>query len=225
MQYSRDFKGHLASLFLNENINLGKKYVFDIRRTSKEVYDHARRALYNSGVVDLMSRSSDHSSPSRSPSRDNQQDEGLDCSSCQQSRALEERLQKLREALLCMLCCEEEIDAAFCPCGHMVCCQTCANQLQVRLFFFSHCETVCNFPTEDLWGFILKSQWETYTLWAGGSFLGMQTLMSALSKKKCKNVFWQWGKSFKTKETLLFICSTPQVASAYFELSVLLKAL
>lgn len=57
MQYSRDLKGHLASLFLNENINLGKKYVFDIKRTSKEVYDHARRALYNAGVVDLVSRS------------------------------------------------------------------------------------------------------------------------------------------------------------------------
>lgn len=135
MQYSRDFKGHLASLFLNENINVGKKYVFDIRRTSKEVYDHARRALYNAGVADLASRSESslRSSPSSSPSRDSQQDKELDCSSCQQSRALQERLQKLKEALLCMLCCEEEIDAAFCPCGHMVCCQNCANQLQVRL--------------------------------------------------------------------------------------------
>ncbi|CAB1421531.1 unnamed protein product [Pleuronectes platessa] len=72
MQYSRDFKGHLASLFLNENINLGKKYVFDIRRTSKEVYDHARRTLYNSGVSDLVSRSSsgERSSPPSSPSRE-----------------------------------------------------------------------------------------------------------------------------------------------------------
>ncbi|KAJ8403037.1 hypothetical protein AAFF_G00359530 [Aldrovandia affinis] len=105
MQYSRDFKGHLASLFLNENINLGKKYVFDIRRTSKEVYDHARRALYNAGIPE-------------------------DCGSCLQSRALQETLQKLREALLCMLCCEEEIDSAFCPCGHMVCCRGCAAQLQ-----------------------------------------------------------------------------------------------
>ncbi|XP_061822886.1 E3 ubiquitin-protein ligase MYLIP-A [Nerophis lumbriciformis] len=139
MQYSRDFKGHLASLFLNENINLGKKYVFDIRRTSKEVYDHARRALYNAGVMDLMSRSSSGSPSSRSPSRDDmqhheeaeQQDDGSDCGSCQQSRALQERLQKLQEALLCMLCCEEQIDAAFCPCGHLVCCQTCANQLQL----------------------------------------------------------------------------------------------
>ncbi|XP_061615676.1 E3 ubiquitin-protein ligase MYLIP-A [Phyllopteryx taeniolatus] len=134
MQYSRDFKGHLASLFLNENINLGKKYVFDIRRTSKEVYDHARRALYNAGVVDLMSRSGGERSPaSRSPSRQDgfDDDDGSDCGSCQQSRALQERLHKLREALLCMLCCEEQIDAAFCPCGHLVCCQTCANQLQL----------------------------------------------------------------------------------------------
>nr|XP_057902855.1 E3 ubiquitin-protein ligase MYLIP-A [Doryrhamphus excisus] len=137
MQYSRDFKGHLASLFLNENINLGKKYVFDIRRTSKEVYDHARRALYNAGVMDLMSCSSSGSpaSPSRDDGRhqeqEQQDDDGSDCGSCQQSRALQERLHKLREALLCMLCCEEQIDAAFCPCGHLVCCQTCASQLQL----------------------------------------------------------------------------------------------
>ncbi|XP_031697195.1 E3 ubiquitin-protein ligase MYLIP-A-like, partial [Anarrhichthys ocellatus] len=113
------------------NKNLGKKYVFDIRRTSKEVYNHARRSLYNSGVVDLVNGSDGRSSPSRSPSRDDQPDDGMYCGSCQQGRALQERLQKLREALLCMLCCEEEIDAAFCPCGHMVCCQACANQLQM----------------------------------------------------------------------------------------------
>ncbi|XP_062845474.1 E3 ubiquitin-protein ligase MYLIP-A [Trichomycterus rosablanca] len=123
MQYSRDFKGHLASLFLNENVDLGKKYVFDIRRTSKEVYDHARRALYNSGVVDLMSRPGARS-PSSCSSRE------PECGGCQQSRALQEKLQKLREAFLCMVCCEEEIDATFCPCGHTVCCQNCATQLQ-----------------------------------------------------------------------------------------------
>ncbi|XP_077363849.1 E3 ubiquitin-protein ligase MYLIP-A-like [Festucalex cinctus] len=132
MQYSRDFKGHLASLFLNENINMGKKYVFDIRRTSKEVYDHARRALYNAGAVDLTSRSGgERSPPSRSPSRQDGSDDDDDCGSCQQSRALQERLHKLQEALLCMLCCEEQINAAFCPCGHLVCCRTCANQLQL----------------------------------------------------------------------------------------------
>nr|XP_012332012.1 E3 ubiquitin-protein ligase MYLIP isoform X3 [Aotus nancymaae] len=131
MQYSRDLKGHLASLFLNENINLGKKYVFDIKRTSKEVYDHARRALYNAGVVDLVSRS--NQSPSNSPLKSSES--SMNCSSCeglscQQTRALQEKLRKLKEAMLCMVCCEEEINSTFCPCGHTVCCESCATQLQ-----------------------------------------------------------------------------------------------
>ncbi|NP_001085668.1 myosin regulatory light chain interacting protein S homeolog [Xenopus laevis] len=131
MQYSRDLKGHLASFFLNDNINVGKKYVFDIRRTSKEVYDHARRALYNAGIVDLV-HGSDHSEPS-SPLKTSDSD--MNCNSreslgCPQSKALQEKLRKLKEAMLCMLCCEEEINSAFCPCGHMVCCEGCATQLQ-----------------------------------------------------------------------------------------------
>ncbi|KAG7256137.1 hypothetical protein CRUP_037911 [Coryphaenoides rupestris] len=131
MQYSRDFKGHLASLFLNENISVGKKYVFDIRRTAKEVYDHARRALYNAGLVDLMARAAGGANGNgpRSPRRGGG-DAADDCGGCQESRALQERLRRLREALLCVLCCDGEINAAFCPCGHMVCCQACAGQLQ-----------------------------------------------------------------------------------------------
>ena len=134
MQYSRDLKGHLASLFLNENINLGKKYVFDIKRTSKEAYDHARRALYNAGVVDLLPRSDP--SPPNSPLKSSES--STSCSSCeglgcQQTRALQEKLRKLKEAMLCVLCCEGEINSAFCPCGHTVCCESCAAQLQVRV--------------------------------------------------------------------------------------------
>uniref|UniRef100_A0A674E2N1 RING-type E3 ubiquitin transferase n=1 Tax=Salmo trutta TaxID=8032 RepID=A0A674E2N1_SALTR len=155
MQYSRDFKGHLASLFLNENINLGKKYVFDIRRTSKEVYDYARRTLYNAGI---MVAGGERTPSGRSPLRGQEEGLGEDCGSCQQSRALLERLEKLREALLCMLCCVEEIDAAFCPCGHMVCCQTCANQLQscpvcrsevehVQHVYLPTCTSLLNFTT------------------------------------------------------------------------------
>lgn len=161
MQYSRDLKGHLASLFLNENINLGKKYVFDIKRTSKEVYDHARRALYNAGVVDLVSRS-DHSPPN-SPLKSSES--GLNCNSCeglscQQTRVLQEKLRKLKEAMLCMVCCELEINSAFCPCGHTVCCEGCAAQLQVRgcqlacfslaasltLQIYSECVSTCSEP-------------------------------------------------------------------------------
>ncbi|KAG9479224.1 hypothetical protein GDO78_012743 [Eleutherodactylus coqui] len=131
MQYSRDLKGHLASLFLNDNINVGKKYVFDIKRTSKEVYDHARRALYNAGIMDLYPRN-DHSEQG-SPLKTSEST--LNCNSCeslscQKTKALQEKLRKLKEAMLCMVCCEEEINSAFCPCGHMVCCKGCAIQLQ-----------------------------------------------------------------------------------------------
>uniref|UniRef100_U3EQ04 RING-type E3 ubiquitin transferase n=1 Tax=Micrurus fulvius TaxID=8637 RepID=U3EQ04_MICFL len=133
MQYSRDLKGHLASLFLTENINLGKKYVFDIKRTSKEAYDHARRALYNAGIEDLVS-SNDQSPPS-SPlkSSENSMNCNNNCEglNCQQMKALQEKLRKFKESLLCMACCEEEINSTFCPCGHTVCCETCAIQLQV----------------------------------------------------------------------------------------------
>lgn len=132
MQYSRDLKGHLASLFLNENVNLGKKYVFDIKRTSKEVYDHARRALYNAGIVDLAPSS--NQSATNSPLKSSEH--GLNCDGCErlqcrQTKALQEKLRKLKEAMLCMVCCEEEINSAFCPCGHMVCCEGCAGQLQL----------------------------------------------------------------------------------------------
>lgn len=44
-QFIRDLKGTIVSIF-NEDSSLGKKYVFDIRRTCREVYDNARRALY-----------------------------------------------------------------------------------------------------------------------------------------------------------------------------------
>lgn len=44
-QYIRDLKGTILSLF-NENTALGKNYVFDVRLTCREVYDNARRVLY-----------------------------------------------------------------------------------------------------------------------------------------------------------------------------------
>ncbi|XP_038624026.1 E3 ubiquitin-protein ligase MYLIP isoform X1 [Tachyglossus aculeatus] len=143
MQYSRDLKGHLASLFLNENINLGKKYVFDIKRTSKEVYDHARRMLYNAEVVDLVPWRGP--SPLSSPLKSSEN--GRNCGSCeglscQQTKALQDKLQNLKEAMLCMVCCEEEINSTLCPCGHTVCCKKCAGQLQACPVCRSHVEHV-----------------------------------------------------------------------------------
>ncbi|KAI4891209.1 hypothetical protein NFI96_033045 [Prochilodus magdalenae] len=120
MQYNRDFKGHLASLFLNESADLGKKYIFDIQRTSKEVYDRARRTLFSTGLK------RDTQNPCLSPLKQTavgDEEEAV-------YEACREKLQRLQEALTCALCCEAEVDAAFCPCGHVVCCCNCAAQLQ-----------------------------------------------------------------------------------------------
>ncbi|XP_028836367.1 E3 ubiquitin-protein ligase MYLIP-B [Denticeps clupeoides] len=122
MQYSRDFKGHLASLFLSDDIDLGKMYVFDVQRTSKEVYDQARRAFFKKGLGATSPGAAIGSCATAEV-------EGM-CQRCQKGRELQEKLQRLQDALLCALCCEEEIDSTFCPCGHMVCCYSCAGQLQ-----------------------------------------------------------------------------------------------
>lgn len=51
-QFIRDLKGTIVSIF-NEDSTLGKKYVFDIRRTCREVYDNARRAIYQESQARL----------------------------------------------------------------------------------------------------------------------------------------------------------------------------
>ncbi|RXN10228.1 E3 ubiquitin- ligase MYLIP-B isoform X1 [Labeo rohita] len=130
MQYSRDFKGHLASLFLNESIDVGKRYIFDIQRTSKEVYDRARRALFNAGM-EVTGCGSPRDDCNHSPLRKTKVErEERTCVGCRETCVLKEKLQRLQEALTCSLCCEQEINAAFCPCGHMFCCYNCAGQLQ-----------------------------------------------------------------------------------------------
>lgn len=52
-QFIRDLKGTIVSIF-NEDSTLGKKYVFDIRRTCREVYDNARRALYQESAMQIL---------------------------------------------------------------------------------------------------------------------------------------------------------------------------
>ncbi|XP_071447712.1 E3 ubiquitin-protein ligase MYLIP [Hetaerina americana] len=69
-QFVRDLKGTIASIF-NEDTSLGKKYVFDIRRTCREVYDNARRALYQSKSNPITSSCSQSSSSSPSSASEN----------------------------------------------------------------------------------------------------------------------------------------------------------
>ncbi len=46
------------------------------------------------------------------------------------TRELEGELQRLRTAMTCRLCKQNPISATFCPCGHTVCCYTCAQRLR-----------------------------------------------------------------------------------------------
>lgn len=48
-QFTRDLKGTIASMF-KEDTELGKRYVFDIQRTCREVHDQARRTLHERGI-------------------------------------------------------------------------------------------------------------------------------------------------------------------------------
>ncbi len=46
------------------------------------------------------------------------------------TRELEGELQRLRTAMTCRLCKQNPIGATFCPCGHTVCCFSCAQRLR-----------------------------------------------------------------------------------------------
>jgi len=43
--------------------------------------------------------------------------------------ALQEENRKLRDARLCRVCMDKETNTVFLPCGHFVCCETCAKSL------------------------------------------------------------------------------------------------
>ncbi|KAF5287989.1 hypothetical protein FQA39_LY15571 [Lamprigera yunnana] len=108
-QFIRDLKGTIVSIF-NEDSTLGKKYVFDIRRTCREVYDNARRALYQESKLfqEVV---------------DGQKSE---CYEGNQRRNSHERLTKIMDAMTCKICMDSPIDTAFLPCAHVVACSSCA---------------------------------------------------------------------------------------------------
>ncbi|XP_077868077.1 E3 ubiquitin-protein ligase MYLIP-like [Saccoglossus kowalevskii] len=45
-----------------------------------------------------------------------------------QSSVLRRELRNIHESLVCKICMDEKMNTTFCPCGHMVCCSTCAGQ-------------------------------------------------------------------------------------------------
>ncbi|CAG2118854.1 unnamed protein product [Medioppia subpectinata] len=126
-QFIRDLKGTIISLF-NENTTLGKNYVFDIRRTCREVYDHTRRELYQ---LEAIAKSEDTSQSESLKSLDDLCLEFEPIAShpslCKKSdcQDMKDRLEALQDSMLCRVCFDSEVCTAF-NCGHVVCCETCA---------------------------------------------------------------------------------------------------
>ncbi|ESO95088.1 hypothetical protein LOTGIDRAFT_206409 [Lottia gigantea] len=126
-QFSRDLKGTLASLF-NENTDLGKKYVFDIRRTCREAYDHARRKLHTNSQMASTNNTVEERSPLQVHTVNNELQLNTH-TKLEEIEMLKSKLQCIEEGFTCLVCRDNSIQTALCPCGHVICCQSCAEQL------------------------------------------------------------------------------------------------
>lgn len=88
----------------NEDTELGKKYVFDIRLTFRELYDNSRRILHSRGI-DITSNPNNSTEFAQSS---NEPDKRID--------------------LTCSICMDQKIDTLFLPCAHLSCCRNCAQK-------------------------------------------------------------------------------------------------
>ena len=111
-QFTRDLKETLISFFGDDVSE--KKYIFDVQRTSKEVYDHCRRVLFKRGCDPIQNN------PARNQLEDRPQ------TSDAQVAQLKEQLTKMEDSFKCKICMDAQINTVFCPCGHMVSCSVCA---------------------------------------------------------------------------------------------------
>lgn len=130
-QFTRDLKGTIASMF-KEDTELGKRYVFDIQRTCREVHDYAMRKLYERGIEVTRAPTSENDA-------DNQNaldkiDETL--KEKEEREAVIERCveSRITEAMTCKICMDLPINSLFLPCGHAMACHHCA--LRWVFFFF-----------------------------------------------------------------------------------------
>nr|CAB3264135.1 E3 ubiquitin-protein ligase MYLIP [Phallusia mammillata] len=124
-QHSLDFKGHFLALFRPNVSDMDKQYIFDVQRTSREAHDNARRILYRRQLkmktVAAEQAKFDSETPDNTVKNMNDSVE---------AEMLQERLQTISDALSCRICFDSEIECAFVPCGHQVCCKSCAERCQ-----------------------------------------------------------------------------------------------
>lgn len=91
----------------NEDTELGKKYVFDVRLTFRELYDNSRRILHARGF-DVSANPNHHE----------------ECG--QASSDPDDKLPKID--LTCSICFDQKKSVLFLPCGHLSCCRSCAQK-------------------------------------------------------------------------------------------------
>ena len=121
----RDFKGTLASIF-TENTEYGKKFMFDVQRTWREVYDSTKRKLHVAGCREssLSVPFSDLSNHENSACAMTDIDEETNL------KSLQEKLDTITNGFTCKVCMSTRLDTAFFPCGHLLC-SVCAEQVEV----------------------------------------------------------------------------------------------
>ncbi|XP_065367601.1 E3 ubiquitin-protein ligase MYLIP [Calliphora vicina] len=140
-QFTRDLKGTIASMF-KEDTELGKRYVFDIQHTSREVHDQARRILHERGIE--TSTHSDGSGlgdlgrylPHLAGSTD-AEDPNVSSMACKLDLVIREKEEReaaiercvdsrISEAMTCKICMDHAINTMFNPCCHVMACDQCA---------------------------------------------------------------------------------------------------
>lgn len=134
-QFTRDLKGTIASMF-KEDTELGKRYVFDIQHTSREVHDQARRILHERGIATLTHTEStgEIDDITRRVSHSNDTASSMVSKLDMVLREKEEREAaiercvdtRISEAMTCKICMDHAINTMFNPCCHVMACDQCA---------------------------------------------------------------------------------------------------
>lgn len=115
----------------NVYTKLGRLYVFDIQRTYREVYDHARRVLHAKGIdVSNALKAADENDPIDTlPTELNNGGETSTTASNEALHKMEKEVaERISEAITCRICMDREIDTSFTPCGHITSCNSCAEK-------------------------------------------------------------------------------------------------
>lgn len=110
----------------NVDTKLGRLYVFDIQRTYREVYDHARRVLHAKGmdIITTTQSTGHHMNLSTKDDESNSIDEAIGI-----RRQMEKQIaERISEAITCRICMDRVINTSFTPCGHIASCYTCAEK-------------------------------------------------------------------------------------------------